>query len=289
VGDAKRNHRVGLFHGNKTGHLLIYCNARVVFIDFKVRNSKKYSFFINDELCEIRLERKGDRMFYYFDINKEADTPRNRARRKMERKYFGQTLLFFGGFALLLILFLVGMNKLKNKYQKEQSAVLLAAQKGETLGKVRINSIQNVPVITYFFVANNQSYSASPNMKATPLPFLNNGLPIESGDEFMVEYVVSNPDINQINFDRPSEKQLQTYRKLVIEKYRRLHPELAATQIRCRVEVAFQFKGLGGLADVYYQNVSPKNNPTHNRLTFSRLTQDSVFKKKVAENCLFGD
>ncbi len=289
VGDVKRNHRVGLFHGNKTGHLLIYCNAKIILIDFRVRDSKKYSFFINDELCEIRLERKGGKMFYYFEINKEADTPRNRARRKMERKYFGQTLLFFGGFALVLTLFLVGMNQFKNQHQKDRQAILDNGQKSETVGMVRFDSAQNLPIITYFFVANNRSYSAAPSLEATPLMVLDNGMPLESGDEFMVEYLVSNPEINRIKFDRPSEKQLQTYRRLIIEKYRTLHPQLSGTKVNCLLNVAFQLKGLEGFADFYFQDVSPQKNPSHNHLTFLRLTQDLAFKKVVAKSCLIGD
>jgi tRNA A-37 threonylcarbamoyl transferase component Bud32 len=37
-------HRVGLFHGDETGHLMIYCNTRIVVIDFGVTTSKNYSF-----------------------------------------------------------------------------------------------------------------------------------------------------------------------------------------------------------------------------------------------------
>ena len=50
IADDGARYDVGLFHGDSTGHLLVYCNARIVVIDFSVLASKNYSFFINDEL-----------------------------------------------------------------------------------------------------------------------------------------------------------------------------------------------------------------------------------------------
>ena len=79
-----KKHHVGLFHGENTGHVMIYCNSKVVLVDFKVRETKSYSIFIEEELCEIGIERKADRFVYGFDINKEADTPLNRKRKAID-------------------------------------------------------------------------------------------------------------------------------------------------------------------------------------------------------------
>ena len=53
VGDAGRNYRVGLMYGPRTGHLLIYIGSKIVQVDFKVFESKEYSFFIEDELSDV--------------------------------------------------------------------------------------------------------------------------------------------------------------------------------------------------------------------------------------------
>ena len=90
IGGAGRNYRVGLFHGNKTGHVLIYVGAKIVTIDFKVFDSKTYTFFIDDELCNIRLERRGSKMFFFFEIDQKTDTPRNRKRKILEHRYLRQ-------------------------------------------------------------------------------------------------------------------------------------------------------------------------------------------------------
>ena len=112
-------------------------------VDFKVLDSKVYSFFVNDELCEIHLTRKGEKMFYEFQINKDADTPRNRARKKMEKKYWGQTLLFFGGMFLLLIGFLLGMNYYSSKNIEDNLDADEMANECKNLGKNEQKILEN--------------------------------------------------------------------------------------------------------------------------------------------------
>ncbi len=48
VDDDGYSHNVGLFHGDNSGHLVVYCNSRIVVIDLKVLTSKNYSFFIDE-------------------------------------------------------------------------------------------------------------------------------------------------------------------------------------------------------------------------------------------------
>lgn len=93
-------HRIGLYHGANSGHVLIYCNARIVVIDFSVWDSKTYTFFIEDELCEIQLDRVKGGFTYDFEVNKTADTPKNKQRKRRERKY----LFYSIGLLFLLVL-----------------------------------------------------------------------------------------------------------------------------------------------------------------------------------------
>jgi hypothetical protein len=91
IGDNGALHRVGLFHGDSTGHLMIYCNTRIVVIDFGVTTSKNYSFFINDELCDIAIEENEGKFSYGFKVDEVTDTPRNRGRRRLARIELRQT------------------------------------------------------------------------------------------------------------------------------------------------------------------------------------------------------
>ncbi len=105
VDDNGYSHKVGLFHGDATGHLMVYCNADIVVIDFGVQTSKNYSFFINEELCDIAVEEKEGKFSYGFKIDQVTDTPRNRGRRKMIRSQMKLSLMLGAGFILLLAVF----------------------------------------------------------------------------------------------------------------------------------------------------------------------------------------
>ena len=102
VADDGYRHKVGLFHGDNSGHLLVYCNTRIVVIDFGVQQSKNYSFFIDDELCDISIEENNGKFSYGFNIDQVTDTPRNRGRRKMIRSEYKYNLMI--GVAFILIL-----------------------------------------------------------------------------------------------------------------------------------------------------------------------------------------
>lgn len=110
IGDEGALHRVGLFHGDSTGHLMIYCNTRIVVIDFGVTTSKNYSFFIDDELCDIAVEEIDGKFSYGFKVDEVTDTPRNRGRRKMaraeHRQIFVFSLIFLSLLSAVLYLFL---------------------------------------------------------------------------------------------------------------------------------------------------------------------------------------
>ena len=102
-------HRVGLYHGDQSGHVMIHCNLMITQVDFSVKESKTYTFFIEDELIEIRVHKEADGHFSYeFYVNKEAETPLNQARKIENRRTFKQLmalivlLITFIGLALWL-------------------------------------------------------------------------------------------------------------------------------------------------------------------------------------------
>jgi len=109
VDDDGYSHQVGLVHGDNSGHLLVYCNSRIVVIDFNVLTSKNYSFFIDEELCDVAIEEKEGKFSYGFTIDQITDTPRNRGRRRMNRIQTWQTLAMALGFviAITAVVFLV--------------------------------------------------------------------------------------------------------------------------------------------------------------------------------------
>ncbi len=104
IADDGSRYKVGLFHGDNTGHLLVYCNARIVVIDFNVQSSRNYSFFINDELCDLAVEEKEGKFLYGFKVDQVTNTPRNIIRRKLMRAEVKQSLWIGVIFFLIIIL-----------------------------------------------------------------------------------------------------------------------------------------------------------------------------------------
>ncbi len=284
VAGGGRNYPVGLLHSSKSGHLIIYVGSKIMAIDFKVLDTKEYTFFIEDELCHIQLERRGEEMYYFFNIDRKADTPRNRARNAMEKKFAKQMALALGVLVVLVTAFVLWSNSVKKSpYIKAEE--LLVKQGRETVGKVFIKNGEAEPAISYQFVANSQGYTAPSNLLTRPLILLKNGMPLEQGDEFVVRYVPSRPEINKMLFDRPTERQIAIYQQRASKKHAALHPDDAPTFIDCMVNAAYQIGGIGGLADFYFQDLLPAENPEHNQTTYLRLTRDLPFKKKVERDC----
>ena len=100
--DFGRKFKVGLYHGDQSGHLMVFCNSRVLLIDFHVLQSKKYSFYLGDELCDLILERKDGKFQYGLKPDKNADTPLNRLRKHQTRKHWIQSAVL-GGLVLFSI------------------------------------------------------------------------------------------------------------------------------------------------------------------------------------------
>ena len=109
--DCGGRHKVGLYHGSQSGHVMVHCNGRVIVIDFNVFNTKKYSFLINDELCDLHLERTDNRFAYGLEINKKANTPANARRRMRARSGWIKSLLYAAimfGVIGMSVLFMLG-------------------------------------------------------------------------------------------------------------------------------------------------------------------------------------
>ena len=285
LGDHGKKFQVGLFHGPRTGHVLIHCNSRVVQVDFNVRESRTYSFFLDEELCEIELARRGDRYSYEFHINKQVDTPRNRERKKRDRKHWKQSLLFFGSLILCAGLFSAWIISRHNSMDARQKALLLETTGIETLGKVFLKEGAGKGIFyQYSFVANGKSYESRYLEQETTS--LAHGMPLQSGDEFVVLYSSKQPDLHEIIFDKPSEAQLERYWQRSFEQHQRLNPAMPSSKIRCHLSAAYEIKGLAGLADFYFQAYAADENPIHNKQSYLRLTRDLPFQNLTKEKCL---
>ncbi len=107
-----RQHIVGILHGIKSGHLVIHLNSRILIIDFNVLNAKKYSFLINEEICELQIKEEDSGFKYNLGVNEEQAAKRKAIEKQANRKFLYQqigavaltTLLLFGIAAVVFYL-----------------------------------------------------------------------------------------------------------------------------------------------------------------------------------------
>ena len=102
--DYSKRHAVGMLHGEETGHLLIHVNSNIIVIDFHVLEDKKYSFFIQGELCEVSINKEEEQFSYSFVINDQIRTPRNIELKRMDRRDLYISLFVMGGFFTAIII-----------------------------------------------------------------------------------------------------------------------------------------------------------------------------------------
>jgi len=109
IGDRAQKTRVGLYHSADSGNVMLYCGKEIIVIDFCVLESKKYTFFIGDELCEVTIDRKGNAFYYGMEINTQADTPRNRRRKVIDRKDLVESAVMVSLFVGAIVLMCLGV------------------------------------------------------------------------------------------------------------------------------------------------------------------------------------
>lgn len=275
-----------MFHGPKTGHLMVHCNLRVVLIDFHVLESKTYPLFLDDELCELKIEKKNGQFYYAFEINRQVDTPRNRQRKKVEKKHWRQTLIFFGAMAIAVALFTGFFIRYDARQKEKNREVLLADHGEETVARIDgLSDDGKSTHIRFSFIAEGEARSGELDYPTSLPVILDFGMPLVEGDEFTVRFVNGNPRMWELHLDQPSEAQAARYREQALARHAALHPELTARYVECLVNIAYELKGISGLAAFCYQDVSPDRNPTANRPAYQRLVRDVPFQQRVEREC----
>ncbi len=282
---------VGLFHGPKTGHLMIYVNSKIVQIDFKVFEEKMYSFFLEEDLCEISIKKKNGGYAYDFQINKEADTPLNRKRKALNKVNRNRIIAMFAGLVVFLaIIISFGISqKRKKEREKERYLQEMLARKN-VVSTATIDSVKwDGNQASFYFKFNEGEFQRSRivSIDKTSMDLYTQGLPVLKGDEFMVSYYPWN-DSTSLKLDEPTNLQLANYMYRAFEQEQKNQSHLTEEELRCRVKCAFRVSGLPGLADVYFQNETSESNPWHNELTYNKLVRDIPFQEAFNEYCLPG-
>jgi hypothetical protein len=293
-------HRVGLYHGDQSGHLVIHCNLRVVQIDFSVKETKMYSFFIEDELCEVTLERLPTGSFAYgFEVNKTVDTPRNRERKANNRRDNRHVAWFVAGFVALLTAVFFGLKWYGSEQRKKQmSATSLFSQLTEEaanrLGREGKNSEAQLIVVQegktrqvyYAFVtADSLRISGHFEVADTGQVLLPTGFPLHDRDAFAARYLPDNPQVHRLDFHQPTSATVAEYLRRAMAEEQRSHPALSAGRSRCTVLLAFEREGWQALGHFLCQGISPQKKLRYHRDSYLRFVREPEFARAAEGAC----
>ncbi len=267
TGKKGRPYRVGLYHGNRSGNLLIHCNAKVMIIDFQVKETKTYTFFLEEELCRIRLERKGDRMFYHFEIDKETDTPLNRVRKKQDRRHLWQTLLFFGGIIFLAIVTALIISSLQPDPDEKYRAAQVTAIEQLEQGTGTILALDN---------PKNGAFSYSITLDGVLLQRKESrsdiqrqwGKLVQEGDAFQVLWEKDPPYDSQLLIESPTPKQIDLFKQRVMEKEQEMLTVRQMEVLECFIDESLKNNQLRVLPLLYHRTLSVDENAYFNKAQF---------------------
>jgi hypothetical protein len=293
-------HSVGLYHGDRSHHLMIYCNNKVVQIDFSVKDSKTYSFFIEDEFCEIILEKMPKGHFgYEFRVNKTIDTPRNRIRKIDNRRNNRKLAWLIAGVVLFLAAVFFGLQrygqsqelKLQAKtnifplYSKANQIKLMREGKG-TVSYLHLEELNSHRIGVYTFkLPDSSEVRGTFSVADTGLVLLPNGFPLHTGDAFETSYLPANPEVHRVELYRPTKSTISSYILHAFEVEQHANPGETKEKNLCKVLTIAENQSWNELANIIFQNFSPAQNPRHNRESYLRMVRNPQLEKVVRERC----
>lgn len=299
LSDQGGRHRIGLYHGDRTGHLAIHCNLKVLQVDFNVKESRTYSFFVEDDLCEVRLIKEKTGFSYEFAVNKTVDTPLNQARRASERKNRKYMAITIGGLVLMLTGIFVavkffGHTATADRLSEssifseptEATERLLRTEGKTTQTKLLIvRDAQHRKVFYGFQTPEGVQVSGKFSVTDTGPIYLPNGFPLSDRDAFELRYLPTNPQVHRINFAQPDPETIASYFKLAVEADHRAHPDQTVNASTCWAQLTVQAKGWQSLGELISQSLSPEQNQKFNRDSYGRLVRDDAFATLIRNNC----
>lgn len=56
--DTQQPYQISIYHGDQSGHVIIYSNKYILFLDFNIKDDKVYSFYLGNDLLKLAITKK---------------------------------------------------------------------------------------------------------------------------------------------------------------------------------------------------------------------------------------
>jgi hypothetical protein len=154
----------------------------------------------------------------------------------------------------------------------------LLVQSGiKTTGRVFILKNETPNKVFYTFqTADGKNISQKLEISSDKNALLSNGFPLSDRDEFEVSYLADDPQINQINYEQPTQLQIQNYLRLAAAVEVAKHPDKKPAECMCKVFNTEQQRGWQSTANIYHQGEKSADNAVFNELTYQKLYEEDV-------------
>jgi len=190
VADSGTPYRVTLYHGPQSGHVLVAINGKISIVDFFVRESRNYSLLLEDELMLVEIEKGPDGYSYGFSIDEEADTQRNRDRRR-EAWHRNRLIALVAVVALGAFLWLVMLLHSRQEARLTREALPHLHERG-LRGMARLGRDPDGEA-QWYYPAGKQIFT----LPAGPWP---DSLPaLAAGDDLLVYYLPRKPAVARLD------------------------------------------------------------------------------------------
>lgn len=285
AGKLKR-HKLELAHWPQTGKVYIRLNDMPLYESEMLASDadKTFQFFVDDELCIVRIEKRGNKFAYQF-TSPEYSTSRTAKWRKWKDILLmvaiaGVFTLVIGGLGVPFVYNLVHTQKLNNNL--DLGGIITTAYLNV---QPDMELLPNKPItLSYKFKAGLHLVSSQFTIPAadSSLLALHSLFPVSGKSSFQVLYSSSDPKINRLLYNQPSEAQIEQYRqearKVCLQKQ---FPELSPDADKlifcdCLITYLYTHHEVVGMAQLYYANQTAVQNPRFNENTFAQFMQQDL-------------
>lgn len=283
MGPFQRHNKIGLMHGADSGNLMIYYNDKIMVIDFKVFESKSYKFFIDEKLCEIFvIKRKGNKKYHYeFKFDNKTKTAYNEKRKAAIKKSNIKGIAVMIGVPLAIGLAIWSYSffrkayleyQFNNNYTTEWATVRIYTEGRPNYFK------------TYYHFMNKKGIPvrSSSTFSSVP-PTLPNGLPLENGDIFAVQFANKHDFYHKIDYDQPDVNTALNMMERVAPVHIQHNQGKMKQELLCEIQAAFDIEGMNGLANIVQQKTNTSKNQKNNEDAYAKMKRGSSFQKAVGK------
>ncbi len=192
--DSGLQYRVDLFHGERSGHVLVTVNDKVSLIDFFVRDNKDYTLMLEEEVFRLEIERTPDGFRYGFTMDEGIDTASNVRKRRLRRRQYAIAILSLALFFTVAVFGLLRFQDYQDAQVARRSLPYIREIGRPAMG--RISGSEAMGWVAHY-VAGVSVY----HLKVGPRP---SGVPeLRTGDDLQVLHLVPKPGIGEVNWMAP--------------------------------------------------------------------------------------